>query len=122
MTSHESSIMNVFFFRLKHWRSSIHACPTTRKLVPYRMTLSAFFLSSFEEIPETVEKTLNTCFLSSFVKFRSVVAEKSKCINQRQWWSPLLTDRPEERKLGRGRCVPASCQVLSKSVQLFLKS
>ena len=65
-------------------------------------------------------RTLRTCFLSSFVKICSAVAEKkSKNIstNQRPERPSWMTDRHEKQKLGRGRWGLASCQVLSKSVQ-----
>ena len=59
---------------------------------------------------------LRSCFLSSFVKIRSAVSEKSKNASaiQMPGRPSLLTDRPKKHKVGRSPWVLASCQVSSK--------
>ena len=65
------------------------------------------------------QRMLRTSFLSSFVDFRSVVAElKNASANQRQEWQSLLAIGPKN-KLDTEHLVLASCQVSSKSIQLF---
>ena len=71
---------------------------------------------------QTRKRMLRSCFLSSFVEFRSAVSEeKSKNVsaNQRPGRPSCFSDRPEKHKLGRGRWDLASCQVSLNSVQRF---
>ena len=66
-----------------------------------------------------INRTLRTCFLSSFNKICSMVEEKkSKNVsaNQRPARPSWMTDRHENHKLCRGCWRLASCQVSSKSV------
>ena len=63
-----------------------------------------------------------SCFLSSFVEFRSAVSEEKSKLSQpiRGQGSHLVFfDQPEKCKLGRGCCYLAFCQVLYNSVQWF---
>ena len=69
---------------------------------------------------QTWKSTLRTCFLSSFVKIHSVVAEeKSKncSANQRPGQPSWISDQHEKHKLERVHWGLASCQVSSKSIQ-----
>ena len=64
---------------------------------------------------------LRSCFLSSFVEFRSAVSEeKSKMSSQSEAGAAILfNDRPEKHKLGRGCQTLASYRVSLNSVQQF---
>ena len=63
------------------------------------------------------QKTLSTCFLSSFIKFHSVVPEARTAILV----FFLLAHRKYPHKLGGGRLVRVSCHVSANSVQWFQK-
>ena len=68
-------------------------------------------------------RTLRSCFLSSFVKFRSAISEeKSKMSQPIRGQSEAILFffyRTEKHKLGRGHWDLASCQVSLNSVQRF---
>ena len=66
---------------------------------------------------------LRSCFLSSFVEFRSAILEaKSKMsANQRPGRPFCFFYRPQKHKLGRRHWDLASCQVLLNSIQRFLQ-
>ena len=71
---------------------------------------------------QTWQRTLRSCFLSSFVEFpfsgfRGEVENVSA--NQRPGRPSCFSDPPEKNKLGRGRWDLVSCQVLLNSVQRF---
>ena len=69
-----------------------------------------------------VEDIERSCFLSSFVEFRSAVFRgevENVSANQRPGRPSCFTDRPEKHKIGRGHWDLASCQVLLNCAQRF---
>ena len=69
---------------------------------------------------QTWGRTMRSCFLLSFVEFRSAFSEEKSKMSQPirgQGGNLVFSDRPEKHKLGRGHCNLASCQVSLNSVQ-----
>ena len=78
--------------------------------------------SCFSDRPEKTQnwsRTLRSCFLSTFVEFRSAVSEEKSKMSQRPGRPSCISDRHKKHKLGRGRWDLASCQVSLNSVQQF---
>ena len=71
-------------------------------------------------LPQTWQRTLRSCFLSSFIEFRSVVTERNS-----KMYQPIRGQAGHfgfpigKHKLGRGRLVLATCQVSSNYIKLF---
>ena len=71
---------------------------------------------------QTWKRTLRSCFLSSFVAFRSVVSEEKSEMSQQiryQNGHLVFQSRSEKHKHGRGRCDLEFHQVSLNSVQRF---
>ena len=71
---------------------------------------------------QTWWKTLRSCFLSSFVEFRSEVSEEKSKMSppfRGQGSHVVFPIGPKKHKLGKGRWDLASCQVSLNSVQRF---
>ena len=70
----------------------------------------------------TWKRKLRSCFLSSFIQFRSAASEKKSKLSQPirgQSGHLVFSDWPEKPKFGRGRWDLASYQASLNSVQLF---
>ena len=83
-----------------------------------RAAILFFFWSARNTKP--LKRTLWSCFLSSFVEFRTAVSESKKTQPIRDWRGHLVFSiSSKKRKLGRKRWDLASCQFAVNSVQKF---
>ena len=104
----------VFWFRFSGFRGNVENVSANQR--PGRS-------SCFSDRPAKSQpwyRRLRSCFLSSFLEFRSAVQRRSrKCLSQSEARVAILLfpDRPEKHKLGRGRWDIASYQVSLNSVQ-----
>ena len=112
----QSAVIFVFF------RPKFASCQVLYKFRSQSEASATILVFRSARKRRTWEGTLRSFILSSFVKFRSAVffgEVENISANKRPGDHLCFQDRPEKHKLGRGRWVLSSCQILSNSVQRF---